>query len=139
MLGEPEAAVASRLAVRGVGGPAKRQRLHATLPVASAGGSAGDDLAGTSSAAESRGEEEEAEAEAEATGGAPGAAMEGEEETGAVDTMEVEKGGDEATLAAALARLAPARTCKRYCCGASMIAPAQPAALERVLYCGARR
>ena len=53
MLGEPEAAGASRLAVRGVCGPATRQGVPATIPVASTGGSVGDDLAGTSSAAES--------------------------------------------------------------------------------------
>ena len=58
MLGEPEAAGASRLAVRGVCGPATRQGVPATIPVASTGGSVGDDLAGTSSAAESGGEEE---------------------------------------------------------------------------------
>lgn len=43
--------------------------------------------------AESCGEEE-----AEAIGGTPGAAMEVEEETGAVDTMEVDTEGDEAAL-----------------------------------------
>ena len=134
MLGEPEAAGASRLAVRGVCGPATRQGVPATIPVASTGGSVGDDLAGTSSAAESGGEEE---AEAEATEGAPGgAAIEVEEETGAVDTMEVDEGGDEATLAAGGRRASVCPHLWKVCCGASMISAAQPAALAT--YCARR-